>query len=271
MKQQNPKVSVIMPAYNAELYISTAIESILNQTYKDFEFIIVNDCSTDSTLEIIRKYAKNDKRIKVISNQENQRIAKTLNNALREAKGEYVARMDADDWSYPERIAKQVKLMDGNPNISISSGNMEICDENLKVINTSKFPSSDEEIRKVFLQYNPTVSPAMIWRRKFSEEIGGFKIDTMSEDYMFFIDMSSKGEVANLKDILIKYRVLNTSASSTQMRRAHLSTIQIALTGHLRYHYPLSVKTRIVMMGRFIIAFLIPASVWRFISSRIKR
>lgn len=269
--KQNPKVTILMPAYNAAKHIRSAIESILEQTYKDFEFIIVNDCSTDNTLKIIEEYAKKDRRIKIISNKENLRIARTLNTGMKEAKGKYISRMDADDWSYPDRLEKQVKFMEANPKVVISSGNMEICNGELKKINTSNFPTSDEDIRKVFLQYNPTVSPAMIWKREVSEEIGGFSINTMSEDYMFFIDMSSQGEVANLKDILLKYRVLDTSISSTQMRRAHLSTIQIALTGHLKYHYPLTVKTRLVMMMRFIMAFIIPSPVWRFISSRIKR
>ncbi|NLD25278.1 glycosyltransferase family 2 protein [Candidatus Dojkabacteria bacterium] len=268
---QNPKVTVLMPAYNAEKYIETAIESILNQTYKDFEFIIVNDCSTDSTLDIIKKYAKKDKRIKIISNKENQKIAQTLNNGLKEAKGKYIARLDADDWSHPERLEKQVNFMEENPRIVLSSGNMEICDGELNKKNISNYPLSDKDIRKVFLQYNPTVSPAMIWRREVSEEIGGFSLNTMSEDYMFFMDMSSKGEVANLKDILIKYRVLDTSVSSTQMRRAHLSTVQIALTGFLKYGYTITFKTRLVMMTRFVTAFLIPPSIWRFFSSRIKR
>ncbi len=268
---QNPKVTVLMPAYNAEKYIGTAIESILNQTYKDFEFIIVNDSSTDNTLKIIEDYAKKDKRIKIISNKENQKIARTLNTGLMEAKGEYIVRMDADDWSYPDRIEKQVNFMMKNPSVVLSGGNMEICDKNLKKINTSNFPCSDEEIRKVILQYSPMVSPAMIWRRKISEEVGGFNANTMSEDYMFIMDMSSKGKVANLMDILIKYRVLDTSVSSTQMRRAHLSTIQIALTGFLKYNYPITIKTRIIMMARFIIAFIIPPSIWRFISTRIKR
>jgi len=268
---QDPKVTVLMPAYNAEKYIETAIESIIDQTYKDFEFIIVNDCSTDSTLDIIERYAKQDKRIKIISNKENQKIAQTLNNGLKEAKGKYIARLDADDWSYPERLEKQVNFMEENPDVVLSSGNMEICDGELNKKNISNYPLSDKNIRKVFLQYNPTVSPAMIWRREISEEIGGFSVNTMSEDYMFFMDMSSKGEVANLKDVLIKYRVLNTSASSTQMRRAHLSTIQIALTGFLKYGYPITFKTRLVMMTRFVTAFLIPPSIWRYITSRIKR
>ncbi len=269
--KQNPKVTVLMPAYNAEKYIGTAIESILNQTYTDFEFIIVNDCSTDNTLRIINDYAKKDKRIRVISNKENQKIAKTLNIGLKEAKGEYIARMDADDWSYPDRLEKQVKYMEDKPEVVLLSGNMEICDANLKKINTSDNPCSDEQIRKVFLQYNPIVSPAMIWRKKISDKIGGFSPNTMSEDYLFFMDMSSKGKVENIKDIVIKYRVLDTSASSTQMRKAQLSTIQVALTGFLKYNYPITIKTRFVMINRFILAFLVPAPIWRLISTRIKR
>ena len=268
--KQNPKVTVLMPAYNAEIYIAIAIESILHQTFKNFEFIIVNDCSTDSTLKIIQQYAKKDKRIKVISNKENQKIANTLNNGLKDARGEYVARMDADDWSYPDRIEKQIDLMERNPNVVISSGNMEICKEDLSIVNTSNFPTANQDIRKILLQYNPTVSPAMIWKRKYSEEIGGFKTDIMSEDYMFLMDMSSKGDIMNLKDILIKYRILKTSASAIQMRRAHLSTILIGLTGHLKYNYPITIRAGIIIVTRFIIAFLIPPSIWRFISSRIK-
>lgn len=266
---KNPKVTVLIPAYNTEKYIGTAIESILNQTFKDFELIIVNDCSTDNTLNILKDYEKKDKRIKILSNKVNQKTARTLNTGLREAKGEYVARLDADDWSYPDRLEKQVKFMDENPDIVLSSGNMEICDSKLNKRKISNLPTSDESIRKVFLQYNPTVSPAMIWKRKLSEEIGGFSTNTVFEDYMLFMDMSSKGKVANLKDVLIKYRVLNTSTSSTKMREAHLSTIQIALTGNLKYGYPITLKTRIIMMLRFIVAFSVPPSIWRFISTKI--
>lgn len=266
----NPKVSVIMPAYNAANYIGAAIESILNQTFKDFELIIINDCSTDNTKSIIKKYGLKDSRIKLINNNENLKIARTLNKGLASSKGKYIVRMDADDWSYPERIERQIKLMDSNPDIVISSGNMEICDEVMTVKNRSNFPLTNNEIREVLLQYNPLVSPAMIWRREISSEIGGFSVNTMSEDYMFLMDMSSKGELANLPDILLKYRVLPTSTSSLRMTEAHLSTIQIAITGHLRYNYPMTTKTKLIILSRFIISYCIPPNIWRFISTVLR-
>lgn len=102
--KNDPLVSVIMPALNVERYVSDAIESILNQTYKNFEFIIIDDNSTDQTLNIIKDYRKQDSRIVVTRNEENLGVTKSLNKGVKLAKGKYIIRMDADDWSYPERF-----------------------------------------------------------------------------------------------------------------------------------------------------------------------
>lgn len=271
MGKNRPLVSVLVPAYNAELYISEAIESILNQTFKDFELIILNDCSTDNTKKIIEKYAKKDSRILLINNEENLRIAKTLNKGLKIAKGKYIVRMDADDWSYPHRIEKQVKLMEDNPEIVLSSGNMEICDSEMNIKNKSNFPTSDEKIKKVLLQYNPMVHPAMIFKKDTALEIGGYDEEVKSEDYMFTIDMSSKGLLANHPDILIKYRILENSLTGSKMLAIHLATLQCAFTGHLKYGIPITFKTKVITLLRLFIAFFIPSSVWRFISTVLRR
>ncbi len=114
----NPKVTVLMPVYNAEKYLKTAIESILKQTFSDFELLIINDGSTDGSEEIIRSF--NDKRIRLFNNEQNLGIIKTLNKGLNLAKGEYIIRMDADDISLPDRLELQVKYMEENPGIGIS-------------------------------------------------------------------------------------------------------------------------------------------------------
>ena len=114
-----PKVSVLMPAYNSEAFVAEAIESILNQTYTDFEFIIINDGSTDKTAEIIDEYAKNDSRIKFINNHKNQGLIAVLNQGLDLCTGEYVARMDSDDISMPQRFEKQVQYMDEHQEVGI--------------------------------------------------------------------------------------------------------------------------------------------------------
>ena len=113
----NPKVTVLMPVYNCEKYLRESIESILNQTFKDFEFLIINDGSSDKSAEIVESY--NDNRINFVQNEKNIGLAASLNRGLDIAKGEYIARMDADDISLPERLEKQVRFMETNPQIGI--------------------------------------------------------------------------------------------------------------------------------------------------------
>src|SRR3989344_5781814 len=120
------KISVLMPAYNARKYIGEAIESILNQTFKDFEFIIINDCSTDKTKKIIEEYANKDARIKLINNATNLGLTKSLNIGLKEARGEYVARLDADDVALPERLEKQYEFMEKNKETTLVGAWAEI-------------------------------------------------------------------------------------------------------------------------------------------------
>ena len=122
------KISVLMPAYNAEKYIGEAIESILNQTYKDFEFIIINDGSIDRTEDIILSY--DDPRIIYLKNKENSGIVASLNNGLKQAKGQYVARMDADDISLPTRFEKQLQYMESNQHIFVLGTSLILFGEN---------------------------------------------------------------------------------------------------------------------------------------------
>jgi len=142
MTDKTPQVSVIMPAYNAEKYIGEAIESILNQTYKDFELIIVNDASTDSTGSIIKTYAEKDERIVVLENEQNLNIAGSLNRAISAAKGEFLARMDADDIALPERLEIQSKAMQENPKVAVVGNDINLIDENGSVIGYRHYPTN---------------------------------------------------------------------------------------------------------------------------------
>lgn len=270
MKRNDPLVSVIMPAYNAEKYVGFAIQSILEQTYKDLELIVINDCSTDDTKSVIQTYLEKDERVRLIDNPHNMKIARSLNRGIESSKGKYIARMDADDWSYPYRIEKQVELMENDPEIVLCSGNMEICDKDMVVKSKSNMPQEHEKIMKVILQYNPMVSPAMMWKKETSLEVNGFMEDTITEDYMFVLDMSTKGLLINLNDTLIKYRIIKSSMTSTKNMGSHLSSLDVTLKGFLKYKYELSLKTKIIMVLRLLIAFMIPATFWRIISSRLR-
>src|SRR3989339_1795602 len=152
MSKSNPTISVVMPVYNSAKYLSSSIESILNQTFSNFELIIIDDGSTDSTSQIIKKYIKLDKRIITVKNKTNLGICNSLNTGLRLAKGKYIARMDGDDWSYPERLFKQIFFMESHPKTVICGGAIEVCDDNLRVKNQRHYPTSDKKVREKILK-----------------------------------------------------------------------------------------------------------------------
>ena len=118
---ESPKISVVMPVLNGEKYLAEAIESILNQTFQDFEFIIVDDGSTDQTPEILRSYANKDSRIQIVTNPINRGIGYSRNRGIALSRGEYIANMDADDLCLPERFEKQVRFLDSHPDIAKKS------------------------------------------------------------------------------------------------------------------------------------------------------
>ena len=139
-----PKVTVLMSVYNGEKHLREAIDSILNQTFGDFEFLIINDGSTDRTADILQSYQ--DSRIKIIHNEKNIGLTKSLNKGLKLAKGEYLARMDADDISYPNRLEVQYEYMEKNPNVGIVGSWNDVIDDIGNTIGFWKCNYSSEEI-----------------------------------------------------------------------------------------------------------------------------
>ena len=146
MPESSPLVSVIMSVYNGEKYLSKAIESILNQSYRNFEFIIVDDASTDSSLEIINEYLKIDNRIIILSNNVNIGLGSSLNKAIQFSSGEFIARMDSDDISIPDRLEKQINYLLEHKNIHILGGDQIIIDERGVVISSLIYPKNELKI-----------------------------------------------------------------------------------------------------------------------------
>lgn len=207
-----PKVSVLMPAYNAEKYIADAMESILNQTFQDFELIVLNDCSRDGTEGIILSY--DDPRIVYVKNPENMGVAGTLNRGLELAKGEYIARMDADDISLPDRLEKQVQYLDEHPKVAVLGTNVELFDEN-GVISTG-WSSTDPAQMKVDLLFSCGLAhPSVMMRRNVIQELGGYDLAFEGlEDYQLWCRVAKHYDVTTLPDLLFRYRV--HSAQVTQ-------------------------------------------------------
>ena len=200
-------ISVIMGVFNTpKSYIDTSIQSILNQTYKDFEFIICNDCCTDDTFEYIKnKY--HDKRIVWISNEKNMGLAYTLNHCLKYSKGEYIARMDTDDYSFPERFEKQLNILKNNKNIDIVNCNVNVFDDR-GIYGARKYSEYIEF--KDFLLNNPIVHPSIMGRKSAFSKVGNYRdlpFTMRNEDYDLFLRMLNKGVTFyTLQDIVFNFR-----------------------------------------------------------------
>lgn len=206
----NPKVTVLMPVYNAEKYVGEAIQSILNQTFTDFEFLIINDGSTDSSLDIILSYT--DSRIKVFNSNLNYGHVYHLNCGIEIAKGEYIARMDADDISLLNRLEKQVAFMDENPDIGVCGTWYEIIGGQDSV----KHSIDDVNIRLDLLTHSALGHPTVILRTQILIQFN-LRYDPLwvpAEDYWFWIELSRHCKLANLPHILLQYRTHHAQISS---------------------------------------------------------
>jgi len=218
---QKPLISVVLPVYNGGKYLVEAIESILNQTYKNFEFIILNDGSTDNSLSIIKKYAFNDNRI-IIVDRENRGLITTLNEGINLAKGKYIARMDADDISLPVRFEKQFEYMESN-NLDICGGDFLIINEEGENIGLSIVPKNIEEII-LTLGFNvPFAHPSVFMRNSFlikNKLLYGKNGKKYAEDLdMWFMMFNAGGNFGNLDGEILKYRIVSTSMSRINSKK----------------------------------------------------
>lgn len=206
---KKPVISVLMPAYNSEKYIAESIESILNQTFKDFEFIIINDGSTDNTANIVRKYAAMDTRIKFIDNKKNQGVAKIRNELLNAANGKYLAYQDSDDISLPHRLKIQVEFLDSHPDISIVGAALE-CFPTYEKMDWARNP------RLLDFYFGNSVPNPVAMLRKQDIDKYGLKYNESyqtCEDYDFWVRCARFLKIHNLPNVLLKYRVLDNSLS----------------------------------------------------------
>ncbi len=203
----NPKVSVIMSVYNGARYLKEAIDSILNQTFSDFEFLIVDDCSNDNSPQILEEYAKKDNRVRIITNEFNLGLTKNLNTAIRQAKGEYIARFDCDDVSLPDRFKEQVEYLDSHKECGVVSMWADVIDGNGKKTRTIKYPTTDQDLRKVLISYNPFFHPGIMLRKEVFDTVGLYDESwRFAQDYELYFRIAKKYKLANIPKILLLYR-----------------------------------------------------------------
>lgn len=269
--KNNALVSVIMPVYNVKQYVRSALESILNQTYSNFEFIIIDDDSNDGTFEILKSFKKKDKRIILRRNKKNLGVTKSLNKALRLTKGKYIARMDADDWSYPERFELQVKLMKDNPDVVVSGSYIEVCDSKLRLRYVRKYNIDDISIRKHLFRYSPFAHPTTIWQAKvFKRELYNEAIN-VSQDYELYFRVGKIGKFMNLDKPLLKLRIHEHSVSTTKNDLQLKNTILIRLNAVLMLGYNMSALDKLYNFLQELSVGLIPVRLRFFIFDFLRR
>ena len=204
-----PKVSIIMSVYNGEKFLKESVDSILGQTFKDFEFIIIDDGSKDSSKSIIESYS--DPRINLIS-RENKGLTPSLNEGLKLARGKYIARMDADDVATPWRLEKQVEFLDSNPEIGLCGSWAIIINEEGEKIGEYKLPTTKKRLKRVMFWHNPFIHPSIMFRKEIIQLVGFYNEKIKyAQDYEYWSRIIRIFPGANLPEFLMKYRIVKKS------------------------------------------------------------
>ena len=225
----NPLVSVITPVYNREKYLVKCIESILKQTYSNFEFLIIDDKSSDNTLEIIKNYQSIDSRIKILENDKNLGATVSFNRGLDVCQGKYVARMDSDDISLPDRFLKQVDIFESWHELEVLGTGAILIDCNEKEIGRRQFPSDFKRIKSILNTGVPVFDPSVMMRTSTLKETMGFDNRLApADDYHLWLTLFKKKKIiSNINNYLIKYRIHETNLSKLeskeQLRKSFLA------------------------------------------------
>lgn len=226
-----PRVTVLMPVYNAEPFLREAIDSILAQSFRPFEFLIIDDGSTDGSLEIIASYR--DPRIRLIRNPANLGITPTLNKGIALASCELIARMDADDISHPHRLQKQFAFMKRNPGCALLSTWARVISEDKKFIRLERYRSN-------FYYYNLTFEcwiyhPTIMFKKSAVQQVGMYSMP-YSEDYDLFWRMSTRFPIANLAEPLVDYRITSSSLNAVRKKEEYERANEQNVIRNIRYY-----------------------------------
>jgi glycosyltransferase involved in cell wall biosynthesis len=224
-----PLVTVVFPCRNAVPYVGAALESILSQTYRHLEVLVVDNASSDATVEIVTRMQERDPRIVLLRNPRDIGIAGSLNRGLRAARGEFIARMDADDIAEPNRLERQLAFMRSHPECIICGSHITLIDEEDRVIGSRRFPTSDREIKRIMLLEIPFCHPATFLRAAPISEHGILydeAIETV-EDRDFWLRLARYGAYANVDEYLLRYRVSRGAMKHREARRTLVNIVRL--------------------------------------------
>ena len=254
-----------MPVFNAAAYLPQAIESILSQSFTNFEFIIVNDASTDSSWKIIKKYARTDNRIRCFRNKLNLGVSLTSNIAISYARGKYLARMDADDISTPDRFQKQIDFLKKNRGIIAVGSQCILIDQNDQTVGLKNFPTDPKKLYKMIFWAVPVQQSSMVINlKKLPKNFVWYdRNKTSAEDISLMFRLFSYGQLANLPDFLTYYRQLPNSLSHLNPKQTFYLTLQSRITAVKNGYTPTIFATALNLAQLAVISLLSSRSIYR--------
>jgi GT2 family glycosyltransferase len=265
-------LTVLLPVYNGETYLGKAIDSVLSQSYRDFEFLILDDGSQDRTPAILADYARRDGRVRVLRH-ENRGVGYTLNRGLHEARGALIALIGADDIALPSRLARQIEFLESHPDHVLVGGYLRIIDSDDRTIGMRRYPTADRELRNRMLLYNPIGDPTVMYRRHHAVAAGGYTSRFKTcEDYDLLLRLATRGKIANLAEPLTGYRFHAASTKSQRTIRQLQDTLAIRRAATAEYGYSQTPASRMVSVAQLILTRLPPGlAYWLFMKLFIRR
>ena len=223
-----PDISVIMSVYNGETYLVEAIESVRNQTFQNWELIVINDCSTDSTADILSDFAARDARIKVHPNEVNLKLPTSLNRAIALSCGKYIARMDADDICLPDRLEKQFAFMEAHPDVALSSCRFMTVKNGVYASGGAGGRCDHRALEAMLLVANPILHPGVIAKAEVMKQFNYDTTLTCTEDLELWTRMVTQGQkIEILPECLLIYRLHDKQITSTTLARQHTEVLAI--------------------------------------------
>lgn len=246
-----------MPVFNNVLYLKAAIESILSQTFIDFEFIIVDDGSTDGSSDILAEYVGRDPRIRLFRNEVNCGIVFSLNRGIKESHGKYIARMDSDDISLPQRFEKQLRIIEADPGTVVLGSALQYIDAKGRDLGIVRKASSGQSLLSVC----PLLHPTVVMRREALLRHSYLYQETYrySEDYFLWLQLSKVGKLRSCDEVLLHYRISKSATRIRHLKKMLWATLRVKLAGVVQ----LGIRPTIQDAGRFFaeaILLVLPAS-----------
>lgn len=258
-KTRKPLISVIMPVRNAGAFLVESIESIRNQTYQNWEFVIIDDASCDTTPDILKQYVKKDKRITVIRNEVNKGISHSLNTALQLARGEFIARMDGDDISKKDRFEKQLTFLQKNPYVIAVGGQAEMIDEKGVVFAYKRFPANPHMLYRMIMRAVPIQHPILMARAGIFKKYRYDETLKTAEDVDMLFYLLSQGIISNVDDYIYRYRKTDMNNGHHNVKKTFEITFKSRFESMRKYGYTPNAVDLLITFIQYALVMVLPA------------